>query len=203
MNKKKSTEENTIEEVSSSNNQENELIEEANSQSETEYADNNEVTNEQSSEKSTKSELEEMSEKLSAMQDKHIRLIAEFDNYKKRTFKEKTDLIKSAGESILVGILPIVDDFERAMQAMQTSDDIAITKEGTLLIYNKMKAFLTQNGVKEIEAKDKPFDTDLHEAITKFPAPSDDMKGKVVEVVEKGYLLNEKIIRYSKVVIGE
>lgn len=146
---------------------------------------------------------EDIHEKLAAMQDKHLRLSAEFDNFRKRTLREKAELIKSAGEGILVNILPVVDDFERAMQAMESSEDIKAVKDGVDLIYNKLTSFLSQNGVKTIDAKEQAFDTDLHEAVTKFPAPSEDMKGKVVDVVEKGYILNEKVIRFAKVVVGE
>jgi molecular chaperone GrpE len=142
-------------------------------------------------------------EKFAEMNDKYLRLAAEYDNYRKRTLKEKMELSKSAGEDILINILPVMDDFERGLDHMDKAKDIEAVKEGVQLIYNKFKEFLKQRGVKEIEAKEKDFDTDLHEAITKIPAPTDELKGKVVDVVEKGYYLNEKVIRFSKVVIGE
>ncbi|MCG8409737.1 MAG: nucleotide exchange factor GrpE [Bacteroidales bacterium] len=142
-------------------------------------------------------------EKLVEMNDKYLRLAAEYDNYRKRTLKEKMDLSKSAGADILVNILPVVDDFERALENIDKANDVEAVKEGVVLIYNKFKDFLKQRGVKEIEAKEKDFDTDLHEAITKIPAPTEELKGKVVDVIEKGYSLNEKIIRFSKVVVGE
>lgn len=113
------------------------------------------------------------------------------------------DLTKSAGEDILVNILPVMDDFERGLDNIEKAKDIEAVKEGVQLIYNKFKEFLKQRGVKEIEAKEKDFDTDMHEAITKIPAPTEELKGKVVDVIEKGYYLNEKVIRFSKVVIGE
>ncbi len=113
------------------------------------------------------------------------------------------ELSKSAGEDILVNILPVMDDFERGLSTIDQAKDIKAVKAGIQLIYNKFGEFLKQRGVKEIEAKEKEFDTDLHEAITKIPAPNEKLKGKVVDVVEKGYYLNEKIIRFSKVVIGE
>jgi molecular chaperone GrpE len=147
--------------------------------------------------------LEELGSKLNDINDKYLRLSAEFDNYRKRTLKEKMELTKSAGEGILKGILPVVDDFDRALAHLDDAKDIQAIKDGIGLIYNKFKEFLNQQGVKEIEAKDQPFDTDLHEAITKIPAPAEEMKGKVIDCVEKGYLLNEKVIRFSKVVVGE
>jgi molecular chaperone GrpE len=148
-------------------------------------------------------ELEELGSKLQEISDKYMRLSAEFDNYRKRTLKEKMDLTKSAGEKILVNVLPVMDNFERALQSIDDAKDVEALKEGVHLIYNNFKDFISQNGVKEIEAINKEFDTDIHEAITKIPAPSDEMKGKVVDCVEKGYTLNEKVIRFSKVVVGE
>ena len=135
------------------------------------------------------------------MKDKYLRLSAEFDNYRKRTLKEKMELTKTAGEDILKGLLPVMDDFERGLKHINQSSDVNAVKEGILLIHNKFNEFLTQKGIKEIEAQNNVFDTDLHEAITKIPMP--DMAGKVVDVVEKGYCLNEKVIRYAKVVVGE
>ena len=142
-------------------------------------------------------------EKLAEMNDKYLRLAAEYDNYRKRTLKEKMELSKSAGENILINILPVIDDFERGLGTIDQAKDIKAVKEGVQLIYNKFSEFLKQRGVKEIDAKEKDFDTDMHEAITKIPAPTDKLKGKVVDVIEKGYYLNEKVIRFSKVVIGE
>lgn len=142
-------------------------------------------------------------EKLDELNDKYLRLAAEYDNYRKRTLKEKTELIKSAGEDILVNILPVVDDFERALGHIDQAKDINAVKEGINLIYTKFSEFLKQRGIKEISAKEKDFNTDEHEAITKIPAPTEELKGKVVDVVEKGYYLNEKVIRFSKVVVGE
>jgi molecular chaperone GrpE len=148
-------------------------------------------------------EIEELGAKLQDISDKYMRLSAEFDNYRKRTLKEKMELTKSAGEKILVNVLPVMDNFERALQSIDEAKDIEALKEGVHLIYNNFKDFISQNGVQEIEAINKEFDTDIHEAITKIPAPSDEMKGKVVDCVEKGYTLNEKVIRFSKVVVGE
>jgi len=148
-------------------------------------------------------EIEELGTKLQEITDKYMRLSAEFDNYRKRTLKEKMELTKSAGEKILVNVLPVMDNFERALKSVDESTDIDGVKEGIHLIHTNFKDFMTQQGVKEIEATNLDFDTDIHEAITKIPAPSEELKGKVVDCVEKGYFLNDKVIRFSKVVVGE
>lgn len=148
-------------------------------------------------------QLEELGQKLQEVQDKHLRLQAEFDNFRRRTMKEKADLIKAGGETVLINILPVIDDFERAIDSMKDLSDEDPGKHGTELIYKKFQEFLKQNNVKEIEAQNEAFDVDLHEAITKIPAPCEELKGKVVDVVQKGYCLNEKVIRFAKVVIGE
>lgn len=135
--------------------------------------------------------------------DKYLRLSAEFDNYRKRTLRERMELTKTAAESVMLSILPVTDDFERAMHSIEQGMDFEAVKEGILLIYNKFKEFNKQNGITEIEAEGKPFDTDLHEALTKIPAPSEELKGKIIEVIQKGYYLNDKVIRFAKVVVGE
>ena len=142
-------------------------------------------------------------EKLAELQDKYLRLSAEYDNFRKRTLKEKIDLQKSANEGLLEALLPVADDFDRAMQSVDEAKDIEALKEGMKLISGKFYSFLNQQGVKEIEAVHKKFDTDLHEAITKIPAPQKKLKGKVVDVIQKGYYLNDRVLRFSKVVIGE
>ncbi|MCX6220086.1 MAG: nucleotide exchange factor GrpE [Bacteroidia bacterium] len=147
--------------------------------------------------------IAELTAGLAASNDKYLRLSAEFDNFRKRTLKEKMDLMKNASESVIVSFLPVMDDVERAIKAIENSNNLETTKEGISLIYNKFKDFTKQNGVVEIEAKGLELDTDHHEAITKIPAPSEELKGKIVEVVQKGYMLNDKVIRYAKVVIGE
>ena len=147
--------------------------------------------------------IEELAEKLAEITDKHLRLQAEFDNFRRRTIKEKADLIKSGGESVLVNILPIIDDFERALESLKNVPEEDAGKQGTLLIYAKFGDFLKQNNVKEIEALHKDFDVDHHEALTKIPAPEEKLKGKVVDVIQKGYQLNDKVIRFAKVVVGE
>ncbi len=142
-------------------------------------------------------------EKLAELQDRYLRLSAEYDNFRKRTLKEKIDLQKSGNENLLNALLPVADDFDRAMGIVDEAKDIKAVKEGMKLISGKFTGFLTQQGVKEIDATKKAFDTDLHEAITKIPAPSKKLKGKVVDVVQKGYYLNDKVLRFAKVVIGE
>ena len=142
-------------------------------------------------------------EKLAELQDRYLRLSAEYDNFRKRTLKEKIDLQKSANENLLEALLPVADDFDRAMQSVDDAKDVKAVKEGMKLISGKFNGFLNQQGVKEIEAVNKKFDTDLHEAITKIPATSKKLKGKVVDVIQKGYFLKDKVLRFSKVVIGE
>lgn len=148
-------------------------------------------------------EKESLNEKYAELADKNLRLMAEFDNYRKRTLKEKMDLISTAGEKILVEILPFADDFERAVKAMENSEDIEAVKEGVILIQNKFLAFLQSNGVKEIATENVLFDVDIHEAVTTFPAPTEEQKGKIIDCVSKGYTLNDKVIRFPKVVVGE
>jgi molecular chaperone GrpE len=141
--------------------------------------------------------------KLAEMQDKYLRLSAEFDNYRKRTLREKIELTKHAGEKILVSLVPVMDDFERALKSIDPSGDCVSVKNGIDLIYNKFRDFLKQNGLREIESLNNDFNVDLHEAVNKIPVDNESMKGKVVEVVEKGYYLHDKVLRFSKVVVGE
>jgi len=147
--------------------------------------------------KEVKQELT-IEDKFVELNDKHLRLFAEFENFKKRTAKERMDLYKTAGESVLTALLPVLDDFERSIKANQKQED-----EGVVLIYNKLKSILETKGLKAMEDPiGQELNTDYHEAITNIPAPSDDMKGKIIDVVEKGYFLNEKVIRYAKVVVA-
>lgn len=148
-------------------------------------------------------ELKETVAKLAEMQDRYIRLSAEFDNYRKRTLREKIDLSKYAGENLLVKIIPLMDDFERALLHMEEATDCVAMKSGIDLIYNKFTEFLKQNGVKEIEALNNSFNVDIHEAVAKTPVTEEDKKGKVIDVVLKGYYLQDKVLRFSKVVVGE
>jgi molecular chaperone GrpE len=142
-------------------------------------------------------------EKLAEMQDKYLRLSAEFDNYRKRTLKEKMDISKYAGEELLKDVLPVIDDFERALKHMETSENYAGAKEGIDLIYVKLSDFLKKYGVKEIESLNTDFNVDLHDAVAKIPVNEEDKKGKIVEVLLKGYYLKDKVLRHSKVVLGE
>ena len=144
-----------------------------------------------------------LEEKLSEMQDKYIRLSAEYDNYRKRTLREKMDLTKFAGENLLLKLLPLMDDFERALKHMDNSDNADAVKEGINLIYLKFSDFLKQNGVKEIETLNQVFNVDIHEAVAKIEVEEEEKKGKVLDVVLKGYYLQDKVLRYSKVVVGE
>ena len=144
-----------------------------------------------------------LEEELSNMKDKYLRLSAEFDNYRKRTMKEKAELILNGGEKSISSILPIVDDFERALKNMETAEDVAAVREGVELIYNKFMTVLGQNGVKVIETKEQPLNTDFHEAIAVIPAPTEELKGKILDCVQTGYTLNDKVIRHAKVVVGE
>lgn len=150
-----------------------------------------------------KKEMEELQAKYNQLNDTYLRSLAEFDNYRKRSLREKADLIKSGGESVLVNVLTVVDDMERGLAAMKDTQDVVAIKEGMDLIYGKLQLFLKQNGVTAIDTEGKDFDTDHHEAITTFPAPTPELKGKVVDCVQKGYILNEKVIRFAKVVVGE
>ena len=148
-------------------------------------------------------ELEEANKMIEEQKDKYLRLSAEFDNYRKRTMKEKAELILNGAEKTISSILPIVDDFERALKNMETATDVAAVKEGVELIYNKFMSVLGQDGVKVIETKEKPLDTDFHEAIAVIPAPDKSLKGKILDCVQTGYTLNDKVIRHAKVVVGE
>lgn len=148
-------------------------------------------------------ELGKAQETIEEQKDKYLRLSAEFDNYRKRTMKEKAELILNGGEKSLSSILPVVDDFERAIKTMETATDVNAVKEGIELIYNKFLAVLAQNGVKVIETKDQPLNTDYHEAIAVIPAPSEAQKGKILDCVQTGYTLNDKVLRHAKVVVGE
>lgn len=148
-------------------------------------------------------EAEDYKKKYEELNEAHLRLRAEFDNYRKRTLREKADLIKNGGETALKNLLPVVDDFERAMQNISKTEDVAAVKEGLDLIYSKFMTYLSQQGVKPIEAIGKPFDTELFEAIATIPAPEADMKGKVIDCVQTGYALFEKVLRHAKVVVGE
>lgn len=147
--------------------------------------------------------LNEAHAQIEEQKDKYLRLAAEFDNYRKRTMKEKAELILHGSEKSLQGILPVVDDLERAIKNMETTTDVAAVKEGVELIYSKFLAILAQSGVKPIETADQPLNTDYHEAIAVIPAPGEEQKGKILDCVQTGYTLHEKVLRHAKVVVGE
>lgn len=145
---------------------------------------------------------EEYQLKVNELNDKYLRLYSEFDNFRKRTFKEKIDLSRTASEGVIVELLPVLDDFDRAIASMASTDNIEAIKEGEQLIHAKMKAIFASKGLQEIKSIGETFNTDFHEAITSIPAPAEDLKNKVIEEVQKGYTLYDKVIRFSKVIIG-
>ncbi|MCB0793412.1 MAG: nucleotide exchange factor GrpE [Flavobacteriales bacterium] len=150
-----------------------------------------------------KAELDAQRTEHQALHDKYVRLFAEFDNFRKRTAKERLDLLQMAGAETMRNILPVLDDLQRAMTNNESSDDLKVVKEGFSLIDQKLRNILGAKGLKAMESYGKEFDPDWHEAISKAPAPSHDLKGKVIDVVEPGYTLNDKVLRYAKVVVGE
>lgn len=148
-------------------------------------------------------EIEQLKTEKAELNDRFLRLFSEFDNYKKRVSKEKLELIATASEKVLVSLLPVIDDFERAIAANEKADNIDSIKEGFNLIYNKLVQMMKRFDVEEIQAKGEEFNTDFHEAVTHFPAQKEEDKGKVIDVTEKGYKLKDKVIRFAKVVVGQ
>lgn len=179
----------------------------------TESPDNENATNLQEAEENTSVQVEKtdnVADDLNACQqkyddlnDSYLRLMAEFDNYRKRTLKEKADLIKSGGEAVLTGLLPVIDDFERALQNIRSAENIQAVAEGIELIYSKFMSYLLQQGVKPIDSVNQPFDTEMFEAVAIIPAPEKDLRGKTLENIQTGYTLYDKVIRHAKVVVGE
>ncbi|GAB3898868.1 nucleotide exchange factor GrpE [Larkinella knui] len=147
-------------------------------------------------------EFDKVSVELFDLKDKYLRLYADFENFRRRTAKEKIDLISNANEGLLVALLPVLDDFERALKSAENTSDVEALKEGVKLIFTKFYKVLESKGVKPMDSLGQVFNPDLHEAITQFPAPSDDLKGKIIDETEKGYLLNDKVIRFAKVILG-
>lgn len=147
--------------------------------------------------------LQQTEEALAKEKKEYMFLMAEFDNFRKRTIKEKSEIIKNAGENVLKGLLPIIDDFERGLKASENSEDAAGIREGMQLIYNKLVKYLATFGVKEFDPDDKVFDVDKHEAISVVPVPDEEAKGKILDTVEKGYMINDKVLRHAKVVVGQ
>ncbi len=146
---------------------------------------------------------EQLQTALDEQKDKYLRLMAEFDNFRRRTAKERLDLIQTAGKDVIVSLLDVLDDCDRAEKQLQGSDDIAVQKEGIQLVFNKLRSVMLQKGVKAMESVNTDFDVELHEAITEIPAASENLKGKVVDEIVKGYYLNDKLIRFAKVVVGK
>lgn len=196
MSDKIENEESTIE-ANSGENIDNENIQDSSAQNESESTENIEELDD------SMDELEKVQAELAEQKDKFVRLYSEFENFRRRSAKEKIELISNASDQMISDLLPVLDDFERAIANNEKVDDADAIKEGINLVYQKFAAILKAKGLKEIDALNQPFDVDFHEAITKIPAPSEELKNSVVDVVEKGYTINEKIIRYSKVVIGE
>ncbi len=160
-------------------------------------------TQELTAEEQLQKELDEANEKIATLEDKYLRQVAEFDNYRKRTVKEKAELIRNGGERAIESILPVLDDFERALANMSKNESAAEIMTGVELIYNKFVGILRQNGLQKIETEGADFNTDFHEAIAIIPAPTEELKGKVLDCVQTGYTLNDKVIRHAKVAVGE
>ncbi|MFZ0471641.1 MAG: nucleotide exchange factor GrpE [Bacteroidales bacterium] len=196
MVKKKSHEERPDEPVSPNESIENQINTESG-------ATDDSVTAEEPKPPEGSGTAEELTRKLTEMQDKYIRLSAEFDNYRKRTLREKIELSKTGGESVIISLLPVVDDFDRAVISMRDTENCEAIRQGLELINAKLSAFLKQNGVSEIEAIHEQFNPDIHEAVTSIAVDNESLRGKVTEVIRKGYTLNEKVIRFPKVVVGE
>lgn len=169
-----------------------------------ETVDTKEQTTQDNTEETTEEDkTKQYEEQIAELKDKYLRQAAEFDNYRKRIIKEKSELILNGGENVINSLLPVIDDFERALANMEKSEDTETLKTGVELIYQKLLKALEANGLKAIETSNADFDTDFHEAVAMIPAPSDELKGKVVDCVQKGYKLNEKVIRHAKVAVGQ
>ncbi len=168
------------------------------------------ISEEKSSEEACKEAREDaeddkelLKRQIEDLNDKHLRLIAEYDNFRKRTLREKMEMAKNAGESILLNLLPVVDDFDRALEHLNQAKDLAALKEGIELIRNKFNDYLKQQGVTSIDPLNEAFDSEVHEAVTKVPAPSEDLKGKIIDCILKGYKLNDRVIRFPQVIVAE
>jgi molecular chaperone GrpE len=190
-------------------NTETKEVKDENAQTESQQRSESEVADEENDYKTPaektaepKDEKTELEIKVAELNDKLLRLYSDYDNYRKRTLKEKIELSKMASEDVIVSLLPIMDDFERAIKSMNEVDDVQSMKEGIDLIYNKFKTLLNQKGVEDLKSEGEVFNTDFHEAITNVPAETDELKGKIVEEVLKGYSLNGKVIRFAKVVVA-
>ena len=189
--KEKEIQENVVNDINETNETEN--INEPNEES-------NEML---TAEEALQKKLDEANEKVTTLEDKYLRQVAEFDNYRKRTMKEKAELIKNGGERTIESILPVLDDFERALSNMAKDENASEIMTGVELIYNKFVGILKQNGLQKIETEGADFNTDFHEAIAMIPTPNEELKGKVLDCVQAGYTLNDKVIRHAKVAVGE
>lgn len=190
FNKKKKEEEAAVE---------NQAAEETKENNSTENTENEATVNEAAEELSAEDKLKQ---EVAELNDKYLRLFAEFDNFKRRTQKERVELLQTAGKDVVVSLLPVLDDFERALKATENTTEVAPVREGIVLVQTKLKSILNQKGLKEIESINTEFNTDLHEAITQIPSPTEEQKGKVIDELEKGYTLNDKVVRFAKVVVG-
>ncbi|RWU10013.1 nucleotide exchange factor GrpE [Pedobacter chitinilyticus] len=190
FNKKKKEEEAVVE---------NQATEETKENNSTENTENEATVNEAAEELSAEDKLKQ---EVAELNDKYLRLFAEFDNFKRRTQKERVELLQTAGKDVVVSLLPVLDDFERALKATENTTEVAPVREGIVLVQTKLKSILNQKGLKEIESINTEFNTDLHEAITQIPSPTEEQKGKVIDELEKGYTLNDKVVRFAKVVVG-
>lgn len=193
-----------------SKNEQEQVKEEELQQEETQTEAQNAEVESQNTEEEQPAKEETPEDKIAALQaeleksqKEYLFLMAEFDNYRKRTVKEKAELIKNGGEKAMLGLLPVIDDFERAIDAIDKSSDVEGLKEGVDLIYNKFMKYLESQQVKPMESTGTDFDADIYEAVTTFPAPDESMKGKVIDTVQKGYTINEKVLRHAKVVVGQ
>lgn len=193
-----------------SKNEQEQVKEEELQQEETQTEAQNAEVESQGAEEEQPAKEETPEDKIAALQaeleksqKEYLFLMAEFDNYRKRTVKEKAELIKNGGEKAMLGLLPVIDDFERAIDAINKSSDVESLKEGVDLIYNKFMKYLESQQVKPMESTGTDFDADVYEAVTTFPAPDESMKGKVIDTVQKGYTINEKVLRHAKVVVGQ
>lgn len=193
-----------------SKNEQEQVKEEELQQEETQTEAQNAEVESQNAEEEQSAKEETPEDKIAALQaeleksqKEYLFLMAEFDNYRKRTVKEKAELIKNGGEKAMLGLLPVIDDFERAIDAIDNSSDVESLKEGVDLIYNKFMKYLESQQVKPMESTGTDFDADIYEAVTTFPAPDESMKGKVIDTVQKGYTINEKVLRHAKVVVGQ
>jgi len=178
------------------------IMEDSKNQAETSVGDTHDVQELQDADSAESGTVAKLEAEVAASKDKYLRLLSEFENYKKRNARERENLVKMAGSGILLSVLPVVDDFERALKSMEESETDADRLAGIRLIFNKLKSILDAKGVKPMDAAGKAFDADLHDAISSIPAPSDEMKGKVIEEIEKGYYLHENVLRHAKVIVA-